>query len=124
MEIGARIYYEISSGNVILNTGERQGFVYETTVDDDYETFTVLKGRNRDTIGVIQLEYGQYAQDFRESNGYRVNPETKELEFSYPDPGEQPPKPPVYQQPLTEQVAELKEAIADLTLTLAAVMAG
>jgi len=42
---------------------------------------------------VLEPEYGQYAQDFAESNGYRVNPETKKLEFSYPD-SEQPPEEP------------------------------
>ena len=107
--IGRKIYYDKSTGNVILDTGEMMGAVIETTVDQDFETYQALKERVRDTVGVIQLEFGQYAQDFAECNGYRVNPETLELEFSYPDPNATEPQELVYQKPLTEQVKELEQ---------------
>lgn len=107
MKIGRRIYYDTTTGNVIIDTGERQGSVAPTTIDQDTTTFTPLSERNRDSFDVLELEYGQYAQDFAECNGYRVNPETKELEFSYPDPNE-PEAPPVYEKPLSEQLKELK----------------
>lgn len=112
MKIGRRIFYEKETGNVILEIGEREGFVTPTTVEQDIEMYKVLSERNRDTFDYIELEYGQYAQDFAESNGYRVNPETKELEFSYPDPNE-PEAEPVYQKPLTVEVKEIKQAVAD-----------
>ena len=93
---------------------DSKGFVFfelnlynETSVEKDIEDFKVLSERNRDSFDVLELEYGQYAQDFAECNGYRVNPETKELEFSYPDPNE-PEQPPVFQKPLSEQIADLK----------------
>lgn len=107
MNIGRRIYYDQLSGNVLVDTGERAGDVIEMTVEQDIEVYRALSERNRDTFDVLELEYGQYAQDFAECNGYRVNPETKELEFSYPDPNE-PTAPPVYQKALSEQLAELK----------------
>ncbi|MBE2934946.1 hypothetical protein HPJ99_06820 [Anoxybacillus flavithermus] len=108
--IGRKIYYDKLTGNVLLDTGERVGFVLPTTIDQDFESYEELKQRVRETVGVIQLEYGQYAEDFAQCNGYRVNPETLELEFSYPDPNATEPQEPVYQKPLTEQVKELEKS--------------
>lgn len=108
MEIGRKIYYDITTGNVIVDTGERQGFVMPTTIEQDIETYKALSERNRDTFDVIKLEYGQYAQDFAECIGYRVNPETKELNFSYPDPNEPEVEQP-YEAPLSEKVASLEQ---------------
>ncbi|MEK4606536.1 hypothetical protein [Geobacillus sp. FSL W8-1251] len=122
--IGRKIYYDKATGNVILDTGEKMGAVIETTIDQDFETYQALKERVRDTVGVIQLEYGQYAQDFAECNGYRVNPETLELEFSYPDPNATEPQEPVYQKPLTEQLKETQQAVVELTLLLATMNGG
>ncbi|MED5050671.1 hypothetical protein P9850_02140 [Anoxybacillus rupiensis] len=116
-QIGRKIYYDKATGNVIVDTGEMMGAVVETTVDQDFETYQALKERVRDTVGVIQLEFGQYAQDFAECNGYRVNPETLELEFSYPDPNATEPEP-VYQKSLTEQFRELEQQNAELLLDL------
>ena len=122
MKIGRKIYYEKLTGNVLVDTGERQGSVVPKTIAQDIQTFTALSERNRESFDCVELEYGQYAQDFAECDGYRVNQETKELEFSYPDPNnEDPESEPVYQKPLSEEVEKLKledlnnkEAIADL----------
>jgi hypothetical protein len=108
MKIGRKIYYDKLTGNVILDTGERFGAVVETTIEQDFQAYRALSERNPETVDWIQLEYGQYAQDFATCNGYRVNPETLELEFSYPDPNE-PEAPPVYRKPLSEEIAELKQ---------------
>src|SRR5690625_5024842 len=109
MKIGRRIYYDLGTGNVLVNTGERQGFVKKTTPEQDIENYKALSERNRDTFDYIELEYGQYSRDFAECDGYRVNPETKELEFSYPDPNEDEPQEPEYQEPLSVQVENLKQ---------------
>lgn len=122
--IGRKIFFEKTTGNVIVDTGEKIGFVEETTIDQDFETYEALKERVRETVGVIQLEYGQYAEDFMRCNGYRVNPETQELEFSYPDPNATEPQEPFYQKPLSEQLEETKQAIAELTLLLTTTMTG
>lgn len=116
VRFGRRIYFDLS-GNVLVVKGESQGFVNNTTIEQDIEIYKVLSERNPETFDVIELEYGQYAQDFTESNGYRVNPETLELEFSYPDPNE-PEAPQEFRKPLSEEVEELKVAQSTTDSTL------
>lgn len=122
-QIGRRIYYENITGNVIFDTGERQGTVMPTTVERDIEVFVDLSERNRDTFDYIELEFGVYAQDFAECNGYRVNTETKTLEFSYPDPNE-PEVEQSYQLPLSEQVASNMDYLLDVDFRLMMVELG
>lgn len=131
IEVGRKLYFEKSTGNIILDTGQRSGFVRETTEAEDFATYKALKERVPETVGMLQLEYGQYARDFEECNGYRLDPETLELEFSYPDPNDQEPIDPVYRKPLSVELDELKasdienkQAIAELTMMIAAPMGG
>jgi len=112
MQIGRRIYYDIVTGNVLVDTEERQGSVRPTTVEQDIQTYYALHSRVRESYNYIELEFGRYAQDFAECNGYRIEPTTRQIEFSYPDDGiDGPSKPsePVYQKPLSEQVAQLQQ---------------
>jgi len=122
MQIGRRIYYDKFTGNVLVDTGERQGDVVETTIEQDFEVYKALSERNPETVGMIQLEFGQYAQDFRECNGFRVNLE--ELEFSYPEPNNPDPKEPVYQPPLSDMIKEQEQRISDLEIAVAAILGG
>lgn len=67
MQIGRKIYYELATGNVILDTGERQGpdgCVVETTEDQDFQLYSALTPYNKSAVGVMQLNYGDYAQNF------------------------------------------------------------
>lgn len=109
---GSRVYYDNRTGEVLVKTSEGKGATRQTTVDEDFESFPVLSSRNKETISFIQLEYGQYAEDFAMCSGYRVNPETKQLEFSYPDSSATEPQEQVFQKPFTEQVIELKQELA------------
>lgn len=109
MEIGRRIYYQIETGIVILDTGERSGDVVETTIEQDFQSYTVLAERVPETVGILELDYGQYNRDFSECSGYRVDQETGELEFSYDPINTEQPAEPVYQKPLTEQIATLQQ---------------
>lgn len=122
MQIGRKIFYDIGTGNVIVDTGERQGSVIPTTIEQDIQAYKALSERNRENFDLIELEYGQYVQDFAECNGYRVNPTTKTLEFSYPDPNLPPDEQDIiYQTPLSEEVKELKarqDSTEDALLTL------
>ena len=124
MQIGRRIYFDAITGNVLVDTGERQGFVTPTTPEQDIATYTALTERNPDSFAYIDLEYGQYMQDFAACNGYRINPETQQIEFSYPDPNEPEPQEPVYRAPLSEQIEAQSDAIAELSLMLSMMMGG
>lgn len=110
MNIGKRIYYDTSNGNALLDTGERSGDVIEMSPEDDIETYLTLKERARNTFDFIQFEYGAYREDFATCSSYRVDLATKQLQFSYPDPN-QPQVPTPYQQPLSDQVKELRNTI-------------
>lgn len=123
-KFGKRLYYDVTTGLIVFEIGE-QRYDFEVSimsVEQDIATFNTLSERNRDSFDVLELEYGQYAQDFAECNGYRVNPQTKELEFSYPDPNE-PEQPPVFQKALSEQIKDLElktdEAIMELSMVIA-----
>lgn len=118
IKIGRRIYYDVNTGNVILDKGEIVGNVIITTITQDIETFIVLSERNRETYDYIELEHGEYAQDFAECNGYRVNVETKTLEFSYPNPNEVEESEVIYQEPLTEKVAANTDYLLDVDFRL------
>ncbi|OAA94074.1 hypothetical protein [Clostridium coskatii] len=75
-QIGRRIYYDKNTGNVLLNTGEMQGAddaLKETTIDEDFQTYKVLSQRNKDSVGVIQLEYGQLNNKFSTCTGYSID---------------------------------------------------
>jgi len=110
LNIGRRIYYDKATGNIIVDTGERSGHVVPTTIEQDFATYKDLSERVPETVGVLELQFGQYAEDFAACHGYRVDVsgETPTLVFSYPDPSN-PEAPPVYRKPLSEEVAELKQ---------------
>lgn len=82
-QIGTKIYYCLLTGNVIKIIGDCQGYVRETTFDEDYEIYSELKEREKSSIGLLQFEYGEYPKLSQGSAGVMVNLETKELIFSY-----------------------------------------
>lgn len=92
-QIGTKIYYCLLSGNVIKIIGDMQGYVKETTFDEDIEIYTELKERDKDTIGLLQFEYGEYPKLSQGSTGVIVNLETKELIFSYEELPQEPVEP-------------------------------
>ena len=111
--VGRRLYYDKFTGEIIVDTRERSGVVEDRTIEQDFEAYSLLKERTMESVDILQLEYGQYHEEFSLCNGYRVNPKTKELEFSYPDPSDPEPEVPVYQKPLSEEVELLKSADLD-----------
>jgi hypothetical protein len=110
-KIGRRIFYDLLTGNIILDKGEMQGSVVQTTVDQDFFTFLELKQRDKATVGVKELNFGEFSQDFATCNGVRVDLTTKELLFTYPSEGESTVTP---EKPLTTQVSELKSENSQL----------
>ncbi|CAH1216161.1 hypothetical protein [Paenibacillus sp. JJ-223] len=118
MDIGAKIYYDRATGNVILNTGERSGDVVETTQEQDFAAYAFLAERVPESVGMLQLEYGAYAADYAEGGVItRINLETMEPLFIYPDPeAPQEPRPALSKEVETLKLADIenKEAIAAL----------
>lgn len=114
-QIGTKIYYCLFTGNVIKIIGDCQGYVKETTFDEDYEIYTELKERDINTIGLLQLEYGEYPKLSEGSTGARVNLETKELEFSYEELPQEPQEPTEIEM-IQEKISILEAENADLLL--------
>lgn len=113
MEIGRRIYYDKTTGDVLVDTGQRSGDVTQTTVDEEIEIYKALNERTRESFDYMQLGYDDYGKDFMECNGYKINVETRGIEFSYPTPGEEPTATPVYRKPMSVEIEETKQALSD-----------
>src|SRR5690625_4236601 len=99
-----------------MDTGERSGSVLPTTVDDDFQTYTVLQNRVRESVGVLELEYGKYREDFEVCTGYRVNIETEQIEFTYGDGEGDGEEEFFHSVPLSERVEDQESRISDIEL--------
>ena len=118
MNIGKRVYYDNTNGEIILNTGERSGSVVQTTVDDDIRVYKVLSERNRDTFDFLEFEYGAHREQ-ESIGGYIVSVEleTKSLIFEYSTPDEQPPV--VTTENPFDSIRELKEENTTIKASMA-----
>ena len=82
-QLGTKVYYCLLTGNVIKVIGDTQGYIKETTFNEDVEIYSELKERDKNNIGLLQFEYGEYLKLSQGSTGVMVNLDTKELIFSY-----------------------------------------
>lgn len=99
--IGKRIYYLKVDGRVILDTGEAEGWVNQTTTEQDWEIYSELSKYNKSEVDFIELKWGELKTEFSECTSYRVNVETKTLEFDYtpiPEPPEVPHTPTIHER--------------------------
>ena len=123
-QLGAKIYYCLLTGNVIKIIGDMQGYVKETSFDEDIEIYTELKERDRDNIGLLQFKYGEYPKLSQGATGVMVNLETKELIFSYeelPTPPQEPAEIELMQEKISILEAENKILKQELSITQDAV---
>lgn len=110
-QIGSKIYYLISNGNVILNTGDMMGCVVETSFDEDYNNYTDLSKYAKDSIGCIKLEYGELGKLLADhkANSFKVDissqPHKLIFEWIDYDTGE-PAKPPKTMEELIKEEAD------------------
>ena len=99
--IGKRIYYLKVDGRVILDTGEAEGWVNPTTSEQDWEIYSELSKYNKSEVDYIELKWGEFKTEFAECTSYRVNVDTKTLEFDYtpiPEPPDVPHTPTVHER--------------------------
>ncbi|MFU1797671.1 hypothetical protein ACM1RC_27655, partial [Paenibacillus azoreducens] len=61
------------------------------------------------TIEMTTFEPGQYEEDFAKAKGWCFDPETKQIQFLFPDPDDPDNPVPVPQPPLTEQLKDVKK---------------
>jgi len=81
IKIGRRIYYEKDNGIIIYDKGDRQGTnIVEQTIEEDKINMPILDMLG-DKVGVLNLQYGDYSEEFKTGKGYRVNPITQKIEF-------------------------------------------
>lgn len=110
-QIGSKVYYLISNGNVILNTGDMMGCVVETSFDEDYNNYTDLSKYAKDSIGCIKLEYGELGKLLADhkANSFKVDissqPHKLIFEWIDYDTGE-PAEPPKTMEELIKEEAD------------------
>lgn len=99
-EIGTKIYYLKSNGNIIIESGDMMGCVVETSFDEDYNNYTDLSKYAKDSIGCLKLEYGELVKLLADhkANSFKVDvsssPHKLVFEWIDYDTGEpaEPPK--------------------------------
>lgn len=99
--IGKRIYYLKVDGRVVLDTGEAEGWVNPTTSEDDWRIYSDLQKYNKTEVDYIELQFGEFKTEFAECTSYKVNVDTKTLEFDYtpkPEPPDVPHTPTVHER--------------------------
>lgn len=117
-QIGTKVYYCNITGNVIKIIGDMLGYIRETSIEEDFLIYEELKERNRDSVGLIQLDYGKYLLLSKNSTGVIVDLETKELIFTYEEMS-QPIQEPTLEDIVKEQgykISSLESENADLLL--------
>ncbi|PED82325.1 hypothetical protein CON65_12640 [Bacillus pseudomycoides] len=113
MQIGRKLYYDTVSGEILVDTGERQGYIVETTLEQDVATYTRLSERNSDTFDYVQLEYGQYHDEFMRATHIKIDVATKQVVFDYtPEVVEEIEK----EKSLDERVTLLEGTMNDILL--------
>ena len=123
-QIGTKIYYCLLTGNVIQVIGDMMGYIKETSFDEDIEIYAKLKERDKDSMGLLTFEYGEYLKLSKDSTGVMVNLETKELIFSYeelPAPPQEPTEIEILANKISILEAENKALKEELSITQDAV---
>lgn len=119
-KIGTKIYYCLLTGNVIKIIGDCQGYVRETTFDEDYEIYSELKEREKSSIGLLIFEFGEYPKLSKGSTGVMVNLKTKELIFNYdelPQEPQEPQEPTEIEEIKIEQEQQNKDILINMLAT-------
>lgn len=113
-EIGTKIYYLKSNGNIIIETGDMMGCVVETSFDEDYNNYTDLSKYVKESIGCIKLEYGELGKLLEEhkANSFKVDvssqPHKLIFEWIDYDTGEPAPPPKTMEELIKEEADKVR----------------
>lgn len=118
---GRRIYFNKVDGSVIVDTGEKITIGENSSIEDDVLIYNKLKEIDKEFLGVLELEYGDYIQDFNECEYYSVDIDKKTLKFKYKEnigAIENPEVLPISQdiKNIKEEQALIKQAVDDILL--------
>ena len=84
--IGRKIYYELLTGDIVLTIPEKSHEnAIQTTTEQDIQLYDVLQYRDISTLGIIQLQYGEMRTEFEKSKSVKIDLNTNQLVFSYPE---------------------------------------
>lgn len=83
MNVGAKVYYDVATGNVLLVTSEMSGNVREMDKLEDVETHEELKNRNAEEVEFINIEYGSKDSLFNNAKSVKVDVINKKLNIEY-----------------------------------------
>ncbi len=98
--IGRKLYYDNRNGDVVLHIPEKHHeSAKDTTKEQDFEMYSVLQARNKDSINVIKLDYGEKRGDFQKAKSIHVNVDTDEIEFEFPN----------FEKPHTPRIEHLEQ---------------
>lgn len=107
-----RLFFRADTGTFITRTymddGGLGGVASLPTVEEDFDANALLQQYIKDAVLVVELEKGEYEQDFNEGIIDHIDVNTKEIYFRYPDPSE-PGGQTEPQIPLTEQIKSISE---------------
>jgi hypothetical protein len=73
MKIGRRIFFDKSTGSIIIDSGQREGIVKKTNPIDDFPSYDSTKH------GYIELLFDERIIEIDHKGTWEVNPSTKEL---------------------------------------------
>jgi len=78
MQIGRKIYYNKTTGEVVWDKGEMSGGVRETTFEEDKAIMPEIESAD---IVLMTLPYGDKKEEFRVCGGFTVDHKTQKITF-------------------------------------------
>lgn len=78
VNIQRKIYFDISTGNVIIDTGERSGDVVDTSTEQDFAIYAELSIRVPETVGMVSVPFGSESEKFAKYL-FHIDPATLEI---------------------------------------------
>ena len=129
-----KIYYCNITGEILLILASLVN-VKETSFDEDYLIYSALNKRTKNSISLIELDFGEFSKLSQGSTDIIVDLRTKELIFSYeelPTPPQEPTEIEIIQnkisilecenKALKEELTQIQTSIASLTSLITATL--